>query len=99
MIRLGPITRSRMLSSRFNASRLALLTLAIGAHTTLAQNGSEIRGTVTASETHAVVIGARVAIASPERVAISDQRGTYVLRNLPAGTYRVITTAIGRKPD
>ncbi|HEV8215432.1 MAG TPA: TonB-dependent receptor plug domain-containing protein, partial [Gemmatimonadaceae bacterium] len=71
----------------------------IGASTALAQTGSEVRGTVTTSETHVAVIGARVSIAAPERVAISDQRGAYTLRNLPAGTYRVITTAIGRKPD
>jgi hypothetical protein len=71
----------------------------IGASTALAQSGSEVRGTVTTSETHVAVIGARVSVAAPERVAISDQRGAYTLRNLPAGTYRVITTAIGRKPD
>ena len=88
-----------MLDSRLNASRLAILATIVGANATLAQTGSDIRGTVTASENHGPVIGARVAIAAPERVTISDQRGTFVLRNLPAGTYRVITTAIGRKPD
>jgi iron complex outermembrane receptor protein len=88
-----------MLPTWSNAPRLAALTLVIGASSALAQTGSDIRGTVTTSEAHAAVIGARVAIAAPERVAITDQRGIYVLRNLPAGTYRVITTAIGRKPD
>jgi len=84
---------------RPQAFRIALPILTISASAALGQTGSDIRGTVTASENHAPVIGARVSIATPERVAISDQRGTYVLRNLPSGTYRVITTAIGRKPD
>jgi len=91
--------RFPMLPSRLTAPGLALFTLVIGASTALAQSGSEVRGTVTTSETHVAVIGARVSVAAPERVAISDQRGAYTLRNLPAGTYRVITTAIGRKPD
>ena len=91
--------RFPMLPSRLTAPGLALFTLVIGASTALAQSGSEVRGTVTTSETHVAVIGARVSVAPPERVAISDQRGAYTLRNLPAGTYRVITTAIGRKPD
>ena len=34
-----------------------------------------------------------------QRVAITDQRGAYMLRDLPAGTYVVMTSAIGRKAD
>jgi outer membrane receptor protein involved in Fe transport len=88
-----------MLPSRLRAPLSALSMLVISANAVSAQTGSDIRGTVTASENHNPVIGARISIVAPERVAISDQRGTYVLRNIPAGTYRVITTAIGRKPD
>ena len=44
-------------------------------------------------------MGARVSIASPERVAITNENGTYILRDVPAGTYTVLATAIGQKPD
>jgi hypothetical protein len=57
-----------------------------------------IRGTVTNADTRVVVMGARVAIINPERIAIANERGEYVLRDVPAGTYSVFTTAIGRKP-
>ena len=66
-----------------------------------AQSGGsgDIRGTVTNAETHAPVAGARVSIMTPQRVAITDARGAYVLRSLPVGSYVVTTTAIGRKAD
>jgi len=99
MIVRTPNTQPLMLSSRLEAFRIGLPLLAISASIALGQTGSEIRGTVTANENQNPVIGARVSVAAPERVVLSDQRGMYVLRNLPAGTYRVITTAIGRKPD
>jgi outer membrane receptor protein involved in Fe transport len=60
---------------------------------------SGIRGTVTSAENHAPIAGARIAIASPMRVAIADARGTYVLRDLPAGSYVLRVSAIGQKPD
>jgi outer membrane receptor protein involved in Fe transport len=63
------------------------------------QHGGDVRGTVTDSRTHTAIMGARVAVATPARVAITDQRGTYTLRDLPAGTYVVMTSAIGRKVD
>src|SRR5215831_15718371 len=58
-----------------------------------------VRGVVTNADTRAPIMGARVAIANPERVAITDERGTYALRDVPAGMYSVLTTAVGRKPD
>ncbi|HEY9229460.1 MAG TPA: TonB-dependent receptor, partial [Gemmatimonadaceae bacterium] len=64
-----------------------------------AQQGSSIRGTVTATDGGAPIFGARIAIQTPERIAISDERGTYILRDIPAGEYTVRITAIGRKPD
>ena len=64
-----------------------------------AQRGSSVHGTVTNAETKAPVMGARVSIASPDRVAITNENGTYILRDVPAGTYTVMATAIGRKPD
>ena len=44
------------------------------------------------------VIGARVAIDIPPRVAVADDRGNYTLRNLPAGGYEIVVTALGYKP-
>jgi outer membrane receptor protein involved in Fe transport len=60
---------------------------------------SSIHGTVTNAETHEPIIGARVSIRSPERVSITGDSGTFMLRDVPAGTYTVFTSAIGRTPD
>jgi outer membrane receptor protein involved in Fe transport len=64
-----------------------------------AQRGSSIHGAVTNAETHAPIMGARVWIMSPDRVAIANENGTYILRDVPAGTYTVFASAIGRKRD
>ncbi|NUS47473.1 MAG: hypothetical protein HOQ15_07755, partial [Gemmatimonadaceae bacterium] len=58
---------------------------ALGAQT---PNGV-LGGMVVAAETHAPLAGARVALASPLRVATTDARGAYVLRRLPAGRYEL----------
>ncbi len=64
-----------------------------------AQQSGDVRGTVTDSRTNTPVNGARVYIAAPERAALTDERGRYVLRGLPAGSYVVTTTSLGRKAD
>ena len=69
------------------------------ADSALAQRGGSIRGTITSADSHGPIAGARVAIASPTRVAISDAHGAYVLRDLPAGRYVVRASAIGQRPD
>ena len=76
-----------------------LATLALGAASVAAAQTGDIRGTVTNAETHAPIAGARVAVATPERIAITGADGEYVLRALPVGRYTVLATAIGRKPD
>jgi outer membrane receptor protein involved in Fe transport len=68
-------------------------------HAAQAQRTGNVHGTVTNAQSHAPIMGARVAIASPERVAITDARGTYILRDVPGGTYVIRTSAIGQKPD
>lgn len=73
--------------------------VALSAATLSAQQAGDVRGTVTDTRTKSPIIGAKVSIASPERAALTDERGRFVLRNLPAGTYVVTTTAIGRKAD
>ena len=61
-----------------------------------AQRTGDIHGRV--SSATGSVIGARVAIEIPPRVAIVDERGDYTLRGLPAGHYDVVVTALGYKP-
>jgi hypothetical protein len=76
---------------------IAAAIVALGGSSLAAQG--TIRGTVTRADTHSPISGARVSIANPQRVATTDPKGVYVLRDLPAGTYIVTTTAIGRAPD
>jgi outer membrane receptor protein involved in Fe transport len=77
----------------------ALFVLAAITPVVSAQQGSSIHGTVTNAQTHAPVSRARVSISNPERVTLTDDRGTYLLRDVPAGTYKVYVTALGRRPD
>ena len=75
----------------------AAIVSAAGAAALGAQTSSGVLGgMVVAAETHAPLAGARVALASPLRVATTDARGAYVLRRLPAGRYELLVTAIGR---
>lgn len=84
-------------TSRVIAAAAALI--AVAGSTVAAQSGGSVRGTVTNAQTHAPISGARVAIRLPERVAITDDHGVYVLRDVPAGSYKVYTSAIGRATD
>ena len=73
--------------------------VAIGAAAVSAQSTGDVRGTVTDTRTKAPVMGARVYIASPQRAALTDSKGRYVLRGLPNGSYVVTTTSLGYAPD
>src|SRR5690349_4463040 len=64
-----------------------------------AQTTAGVRGTVTAAETRRPLYGARVSVEQPARVAVTDERGAYRLRDLPAGSYVVTVSALGRKPS
>jgi iron complex outermembrane receptor protein len=76
-----------------------LLAMAVVGHgPAYAQAGGSVRGSVTAADTRAPIAGARVAVATPSRVGISDDAGNYVLRDLPPGQYDLVITAVGRKP-
>ena len=81
----------------FRTALISAATVALGGSALAAQG--TIRGTVTRADTHSPISGASVSIANPQRVATTDPKGVYVLRDLPAGTYVVTTTAIGRAPD
>jgi len=90
----------RLLTRTTGATLLASLVTFAGASLAGAQRSTgTVRGVVTNAETHSPIMGARVAILNPERVAISDGRGAFTLRDVPAGTYSVFTTAVARKPD
>lgn len=64
-----------------------------------AQRSGNIRGLVTTAESHNPIAGAQVAITSPVRVAITDARGAYILRDVPTGTFVLHASAMGKRPD
>lgn len=84
---------------RVLATTTALLFVLAPAAAAQAGGSGAVQGTVTAADTHTPIAGARVSIRTPQRVAVTDAHGAYTLRALPAGTYVVRTTAIGRKAD
>jgi iron complex outermembrane receptor protein len=92
---------TRRLSGTPLAAALAAFALLLSSRPASAQQrgGGDVRGVVSDARTHTPIMGARVAVTTPERVAITDQRGMYTLRDLPGGMYVVTTTAIGRKVD
>ncbi|HEV8497887.1 MAG TPA: carboxypeptidase regulatory-like domain-containing protein, partial [Gemmatimonadaceae bacterium] len=95
---------SRMRVVSRGISRISSAIVVVGLTVTAAaaaqaQRTGSIQGTITSADTHGPIAGARVAIASPTRVAISDARGAYVLRDVPAGRYVVRASAIGQRPD
>jgi iron complex outermembrane receptor protein len=77
------------------AALTALLAAPAAAH---AQRTGTLRGTVTSAADHAPLPGARVALVTPERVALTGPAGRYTLRGLRAGHYQVLITALGRAP-
>lgn len=95
MMRLARSSCERFLNHAFAAAALVF----IGAAALPAQQSGDVRGTVTDTRTKTPVMGARVYIASPERASLTDERGRYVLRGLPSGSYVVTTTSLGHKPD
>jgi len=92
-------SRVRTTTWVLSASGLAVLLSAAGSRASAQSTGGNIRGTVTSVDTHTPIAGAHVALTAPARVAITDSKGAYVLRDLPAGAYVVHVTAVGQKPD
>jgi len=92
-------TRVRTTTRVLSAWGLAVVSSAAGSVASAQTTGGNISGTVTRIDTRTPVAGAHVAITAPARVAITDSKGAYVLRDLPAGSYVVRVSAIGQKPD
>ncbi|MBX6332740.1 MAG: TonB-dependent receptor [Gemmatimonadaceae bacterium] len=63
-----------------------------------AQGTATLRGTVTSGIDHEPLAEARVSIDVPPRVAITNGAGRYTLRDVPAGRYDVVFTALGHTP-
>lgn len=81
------------------AGALALLAgLLLLPATARAQTSGAIRGTITSTQERGPLVGARVAIETPARVALTGQSGSYVIRDVPAGHYELLVTALGHKP-
>lgn len=98
----SPARRGMRISSRIGgiAGMMGLVAVASAvAVPAAAQRTGSIHGVVSGADDHAPLAGARVSIATPARVSITDEQGAYVLRELPAGSYVVIATATGRAPD
>jgi iron complex outermembrane receptor protein len=86
---------------RFPLSRVvlaasAILSVAASQPATAQQRQGSVHGIVTG--TSGPVIGARVSIERPPRIAIADDRGGYTLRAIPVGGYEIVVTALGYKP-
>ena len=92
-----PLARRLSVAASLAAAGAAIL--AASPSGAAAQRGSSIHGTVTSGDTRAPIMGARVSLVSPERVIITNDAGTYILRDVPAGKYTVYASAIGKKPD
>jgi iron complex outermembrane receptor protein len=86
---MQPLLRAAAVARGVATFLIALPTLA------LAQTGS-IRGQVRGAD-GAALPGARVSVRLPARVVTTDQAGRYLLRELPAGQYEVVVTALGHR--
>jgi outer membrane receptor protein involved in Fe transport len=93
-----PLARRLSVAASLAAAGAAII-LAANPSGAAAQRGSSIHGTVTSGDSRTPVMGARVSLISPERVIITNDAGTYILRDIPAGKYTVYASAISKKPD
>src|SRR3954462_9779528 len=59
---------------------LAIAFAVLAAPAAFAQATGRISGTVTAAETHAPIGNARVSVTTPQRVTLTDVRGSFTLR-------------------
>ncbi|MGH7504962.1 MAG: carboxypeptidase-like regulatory domain-containing protein, partial [Longimicrobiales bacterium] len=60
-----------------------------------AQEGGTVTGSVTVQATQQPLVGAQVLISGTQLGGLTDQRGRYVIANVPAGEQQVVITIIG----
>jgi len=89
--------RAQCTPGAVTAARLALIASLACPALVAAQSEGTLRGTVTTAN-HDAIANARVAIQSPSRVAVTNVAGKYAIRDLPAGRYDVVVTAVGYEP-
>lgn len=88
--RLRPMGRFAMLAG------LIALSLPCGAS---AQGTGTLRGTVTARDGGAPVFGACITFDEVSCKTLTDERGSYVLRGVPAGSVSLTVSALGLEPS
>jgi TonB-linked SusC/RagA family outer membrane protein len=74
----------------------ALLAIAAGPYAALAQGGGTVTGQVTAEETGSPLAGARIQVQGTALRAASDAQGRYRIDAVPAGSYTVTASQLGR---
>lgn len=77
------------------ATAVVVSIFSLAPRSVMAQRLGDVSGRITAAGSP--VPGARVAIEMPPRFAIADERGSYILRGLPAGNYDIVVTALSYK--
>ena len=75
----------------FTGSLLALALLGAVSPPAAAQTFGTVEGEVTLTEAGGVVHGAVVLIVGPGLVALTDEQGGFVIEQVPAGTYEILT--------
>lgn len=58
---------------------------------------AQVRGRVISAETSEPIRGARVFLAETTLGAVTTSDGTFTLRNIPSGTYQLVTSSLGYK--
>ena len=81
-----------------SAARLLAASMVFALPLAAQTRGGDASGVVRAAEDHGAIMSAHVAVNSPARAAVTDERGAYTLRDLPPGRYEVVVTALGRSP-
>jgi len=74
---------------------LLLLLCALVEHNSWAQQKTSLRGVVRDKRTEAVIAGAAITIEKTQLGAISDSDGTFLITDIPVGSYNVRAQALG----
>ncbi len=89
------VRRVLIILSRRATVALAAVIAVGAARRAESQQGAVIRGTVTDSAAHTAIAGVQVTIVGGARGAVTNERGQYVIRDVPTGTHIVAAQRIG----